>query len=213
MSLRWQLAQFFEIRWWQNYLKNKDKSTYLDWKRDYWQRFLQKSGIVLLPNSRILDAGCGPAGIFTILDAHQTDALDPLLEDYEAKLPQFVRGDYPSVNFICESLENFKETKPYDAIFCLNAINHVADLEACLNHLTELTKPNGVLAMSIDAHNFSFLKRLFRLVPGDILHPHQYDLQEYEAMMTSRGFQLTQSVLIKHELIFDYYLLVGRLGK
>jgi hypothetical protein len=29
-------------------------------------------------------------------------------------------------------------------------------------------------------------------------------------MMTSRGFQLTQSVLIKHELIFDYYLLVGK---
>ena len=209
MNLRWRVAQFFEIRWWRRYLSRVDKADYLAWKRWYWQDFLQKSGLVLFPCAKVLDAGCGPAGIFTILEQQTVDAVDPLLHRYEKSLPHFRRSDYPQVRFFNAPLENFSPGKTYDFVFCLNAINHVADMQQCFDRLATLTKPRGTLAVSIDAHNFVWLKRLFRLMPADILHPHQYDLAEYRAMIAGRGFEVGNGILIKKGAIFDYYLLVA----
>lgn len=210
MTLRWRLAQFFEIRWWQRYLGAREKTAYLDWKRTYWYNFLAKSGIEIPPGARILDAGCGPAGIFTILDQHAVDALDPLLEQYEQKLSHFNKLDFPRVHFFNQPLESFSPDYQYDVVFCLNAINHVADMEKCLDRLAALTKVDGVLALSVDAHNYRFLKKIFRLFPGDVLHPHQYDLREYRGMLRGRGFLVEGEVLVKKETIFNYYLLTGR---
>mgnify|MGYP003775092495 CR=1 FL=1 len=36
-------------------------------------------------------------------------------------------------------------------------------------------------------------------MPGDILHPHQFDLAEYQKMMTDRGCKLEQSILYKED--------------
>lgn len=209
MNLRWRVAQFFEIRWWQRYLVRRDKNGYLAWKCAYWRDFLQKSDLDIPAQSIVLDAGCGPAGIFIALEKQTVYALDPLLDHYEKSLPHFRRSDYPQVRFFNAPLENFFPDKTFGYVFCLNALNHVADLPRCLNRLTALTGPGGTLAVSIDAHNFSCLKRLFRLVPADILHPHQYDLEEYRAMLAGRGFQVRKEVLIKKQAIFNYYLLVA----
>ena len=212
-NIRWRIAQFFELRWWKRYLADKDKQAYLDWKRAYWRRFLVTSGIEIAPGALVLDAGCGPAGIFTVLQTREVHALDPLLERYEAVLPHFRRADYPYVRFFNEPLENFAPAENYDLVFCLNAINHVADLEAAFDRLVALTRPGGTLAVSVDAHNHALLKRVFRLVPGDILHPHQFGLQEYAAMLTRRGLRVERTVLVKEELIFNYFLLVARRGE
>lgn len=210
MNPRWHIAQFFEIRWWRRYLKHRDKSGYLNWKRGYWLDFLQKSDLQLPPGARVLDAGCGPAGIFMILEEQHVDALDPLLDQYEKSLPHFRRGDYPQVRFVDAPLESFFPDDNYDFVFCLNAINHVADLPRCLDRLAALTRPGGSLALSVDAHNHALLKHLFRLAPADILHPHQHDLSEYRDMLGDRGFQVTDAILIKKEAIFNYHLLLAR---
>lgn len=209
MNLRWHVAQFFEIRWWQRYLARRDKAGYLDWKRQYWLGFLQKSGLDVYPGARVLDAGCGPAGIFTILENQAVDAVDPLLHRYEKSFAHFSPADYPRVRFFNRALEDFYADRPYDFVFCLNAINHVADLPLCLNRLAALTRRGGMLALSVDAHNQAWAKQLFRLVPADILHPHQYDLEEYQTMLHSCGFRVEQTVLIKKEVIFNYFLLLA----
>jgi SAM-dependent methyltransferase len=208
MNLRWRVAQFFEIRWWRRYLARRDKTGYLAWKRGYWRDFLQKSNIVIPSHATVLDAGCGPAGVFIALEKQTVYALDPLLDHYEKSLPHFRRDDYPQVRFFNAPLEDYFPDKTFGYVLCLNALNHVADLPRCLQRLAELTEPGGTLAVSIDAHNYSWLKRLFRLVPADILHPHQYNLEEYRAMLTTRGLRVSREVLIKKEAIFNYYLLV-----
>ena len=144
-----------------------------------------------------------------VLDNQTVDALDPLLHRYEILLPHFRRADYPHVRFFNRPLEDFYPDRTYDLVFCLNAINHVADLQRCLDRLAALTKPGGVLALTVDAHNFSRVKRLFRLVPADILHPHQYDIQEYRAMFSDCGFLPDKTVLMKKGTIFSYHLLVA----
>ena len=217
MNFRWKLAQAAEIRWWQNYLKNKPTTDYSDWKTRYWQELLAETGVnvekIVGENSlenptRILDAGCGPAGIFMIFKNQIVDALDPLLDDYEAKLPHFNKKQYPNVAFFAQPLETFNKENEYDAVFCLNAINHVADLAQCFDVLVDSVKSGGSLVVSIDAHNFPVLKHIFQALPGDILHPHQFDLKEYTEMLTSRGCTLEKRILKKKEFIFNYYILV-----
>ena len=219
MSLRWKIAQAAEIRWWQNYLKNKPITEYSHWKIQYWETLLVETGVEIKNTDqsrslgegvRILDAGCGPAGIFMIFKNQNVDALDPLLNDYEAKLPHFKKSLYPNVHFYNQSLESFDRKNEYDAVFCLNAINHVADLQKSFDILVDSVKPGGHLVVSIDAHNFSLLKTIFQAIPGDILHPHQFDLAEYTDMLTSRGCILEKTILKKKEFIFNYYILVLR---
>jgi len=210
MSLRWKIAQAFEIRWWQHYLRNKPKKNYLQWKRDYWQTFLRDIKVTPKPNSRAIDIGCGPAGIYMVLDELRIDALDPLLNDYREKLEHFREADYPYVKFHDQAFENYQKTEDFDYVFCINAINHVADLAACMDKLVDITRPGGTIILSIDAHNSGMLKSLFRMIPGDILHPHQYDLPEYRNMLTNRNCEMLSSVLYRRETIFNYYILIAK---
>ncbi len=206
MHVRWRFAQFFELWWWRFYLSRKEKSTYLRWKRNYWTAFLDRFGVVLPSAGRILDAGCGPAGIFMVLPAERVDALDPLLDRYAAELPHFNPSDYPLVRFFQCPLEAFEPGIQYETIFCLNAINHVADLQQSLDRLTELAQPGGHMFLSVDAHRFYLLMRLFQLLPGDILHPQQFTVSQYAEMLHRRGWAILRTDCVKRAGIFDYTL-------
>lgn len=210
MSVKWKIAQFMEIRWWRQYLKAKSVEGYQDYKTSYWKNFLQSiDGLQLEPGDVILDAGCGPAGIFIILNEHQVTAVDPLLAKYQSDLVHFSPSNYPHVTFVESGLESFQQPESFDHAFCLNAINHVADLDQSLDNLVNSTKKGGKIYLSIDAHNTQFWKRFNRLIHWDILHPHQYDLHEYSNMLTERGCSIDQQVFVKRTGIFDYYLLVA----
>ena len=206
---RWKIAQAFEIRWWRHYLRKQSKEDYLEWKRKYWQNFLVNNAIEPLPGQTILDVGCGPAGVYMLLDQQKVAAVDPLLSRYSADLVHFDQKAYPWVNFHPLAFEDYVLEQQFDKVFCLNAINHVADIEFCFDHLVAACRSGGELIVSIDAHNHEIFKKLFRWIPGDILHPHQYDLAEYEKMLTDRGCSLIRTKLYKEEFFFNYYVLIA----
>ena len=213
MTLRWKIAQWFELQWWRKYLRNKDKEAYLLWKKNYWLELLNRISLFVHidPSESVMDLGCGPAGIFIALPENAVTAVDPLLGQYEAQTRFFKRADYPHVHFIQNSIEGFAaENKKYDVVFCMNAINHVADIDAGYAKLKEICSVTGTIIVSIDAHNHQFFKHLFKLIPGDILHPHQYDLQEYQKLLSSGGWQIDTTMLLKHEFFFDHYVMVAR---
>jgi 2-polyprenyl-6-hydroxyphenyl methylase/3-demethylubiquinone-9 3-methyltransferase len=213
-SFKWKMAQKLELKWWKSYLNKKDVAQYLQWKRNYWTQFLSEvaESVSIQPNDTILDAGSGPAGIFIIMDNYEVTALDPLLENYEQELPHFSKSMYPKVQFETSSIEDFNPERTYDKVFCLNAINHVADIEKAYDQLFRFTKKGGLLIVSIDSHRFSLLKHLFRMIPGDALHPHQYDLQEYRKFITKRNGTILQEIKSKPGNIFDYWVMVVRKG-
>ena len=37
---KWNLAQNIELRWWKNYLQDKNPTEYLVWKKEYWNNLL-----------------------------------------------------------------------------------------------------------------------------------------------------------------------------
>lgn len=210
-GIKWKLAQALELRWWKSYLKGKSKQDYLAWKLSYWVAFFPSIGIAPPTQKKILDAGCGPAGIFMILHSdNQVTALDPLLESYEAQVSVFSKADYPEVDFWAQSLESLDVIGQFDEIYCLNAINHVAEFEKCIFNLYQALKPGGMLVLSSDLHRWKLLKPIFRALPGDALHPQQHDLADYEKICKSAGFEMLGKVLVKRELIFDYWTLVLR---
>jgi SAM-dependent methyltransferase len=209
---RWQVAQYFEIRWWKNYLKGKDVESYLTWKKSFWKDFLSKisQSVNFDETSKILDAGCGPAGIFIELQNYDVTAIDPLLDKYHHNLAHFKREKYPNTKFETVALESYENPNTFDTIFCINAINHVSDLSKAFEQLCKSAKAGGTIVVSIDAHNYSILKHIFRLQPADILHPHQFDLKEYQEMLIRLNCSILQTVVIKKEFLFNHYVLVAR---
>lgn len=214
-SIRWRIAQHFEQYWWRRYLHGKDWPTYHKWKCDYWTKLLD-SATAIAPelatlladnNLPILDAGCGPAGIYMVLDPHPVTAIDPLLDTYQYWLDHFKPQTFPWVDFRNIPLEQFKAREPFELVFCLNALNHVADIELATQRLVAATATNGLIVTCLDAHNYSLMQKLFSAVPGDILHPHQYTLQGYISLFNSYGLHLqgnhtiSKGRLFKHELL------------
>lgn len=208
-KLRWKIAQWAERRWWRRYLKNKSVDDYLVWKSDYWKNFLIKNKLdqTQIAAGSSIDLGCGPAGIFILFP--RAVAVDPLLDLYEQDLAHFSKKNYPANKFINSSIEDFSTTENYDTIFCINAINHVADMQKGIANLSQCAHKNSKLVISIDAHNHSFLKKIFQLLPGDILHPHQYNLQEYKNKIEAEGWKITNTLCMDEAFIFNYYVLTA----
>lgn len=206
MSLRWKVAQYLERRWWQRYLRGKPPEEYLRRKRNYWARVLDELDWEPIPGRKVLDAGCGPAGVFCYL--HRTEkvtALDPLLESYEEDLPIFKQTDYPSVHFLTQTLEEdlpAKET--FSAIYCFNAINHVADWDRALDVLTANASGGTRMILTSDVHRHAWLLPVFRALPGDALHPQQHLPAAYRSALTSRGWSIEREEVLRKELIFNY---------
>ena len=203
---RWRLAQAAEIRWWRRYLRGRDRDAYAGWKRGYWRTLLDELRLSPKPGSRVLDAGCGPAGIFTALPHCEVVAVDPLLPRYEG-LEHFVRGDYPHVRFVADELERFAPERDFDYVFCLNVVNHVRDLARVFAVLAQAARPGAPVVVSVDAHRHVWLKPIFRAVPGDILHPHQYDLEEYVRLAEASGLDVIARRRYRREALFDYWVL------
>lgn len=205
MNYRWKMAQAAEMKWWELYLKGKEPADYLDKKRQYWYQVLQELEFTFESGDTMLDAGCGPAGIFLVLENHEVDAVDPLVLQYQVKLLHFDEASYPWTNFYAQPLEQFQPPKRYDKVFCLNVINHVADLHACLDKLVHATKPGGDLLLTVDTHNYLFLKKVFQVLPGDVLHPHQFSLQDYLQKLEAFPCRVYKTQRLKAGFLFDYW--------
>jgi len=212
-SWRWRFAQFLELRWWQRYLQKLDWEEYVKAKQRHWQKLLGLLEIQLVQEERILEAGCGPAGIFTILNDQKVDALDPLLSKYESQLPGFSQAQFPYVQFQELMLEQLDATDHYDQVFCLNAINHVADLDLALRKLIQALKPQGTLVLTIDVHRHRFFRWVFRLIPGDVLHPQQDAIEDYLRLLEAQGMTIEKTLVLKSGWIFDYAAVKARKPK
>lgn len=214
--IRWRIAQHVEQYWWRRYLHGKDWPTYHQWKCGYWNNLLQNATnmapelATLLADATlpVLDAGCGPAGIYMVLDKHPVTAIDPLIEMYTYWLDHFDASVFPWVDFRNIPLEQFKAREPFKLVFCLNALNHVADIHLATERLVAATANNGLIVMTLDAHNYKAMQKLFKAVPGDILHPHQYTLNGYIQLFNSFGLQLQGNHTLQKGRLFGHELLM-----
>lgn len=202
-TLKWTIAQFFEFLYWKVWATPKNKEKYLIFVRKRWNYLLSKikTNLNLQKNDVVLDAGCGPSGIFTILEDYNVTAIDPLINKYEKHLDYFKSSKYEYVNFIKAPIEDFASKKKFKVVFCLNVINHVLDINKATSELIENTSNNGYLVITVDVHKYKIIKKIFQKIqiPFDIWHPHQYDLKEYKDIFTNKkNVKLVEKTFIKH---------------
>jgi len=214
LQTRWKIAQFFELLWWKNYLSKKNIQQYLLWKQNYWHQFLShlpdafQKKINNTTSLQILDAGCGPAGIFSILNQHQLTAIDPLITKYQSE-GLLKPENFEQVQFQSLKIESLGEKEKYDIIFCLNAINHVENLNQSITNLCCSLKPGGFIVTSVDVHKNHFLQKIFSIIPGDILHPHQLSAKDYQELFQLNGIKNMDTKKIKKGKVFNYVLISG----
>lgn len=210
MKWKWAIAQRLELWWWKRYLRGRAPEEYLSWKLAYWQQFIESLPLPLLHSpARILDAGCGPAGIFMAVQQHQVTAFDPLLDRYRKNLTVFDETRFPHVRFTQGTLEEGLAGQ-WPVVFCVNAINHVRSWEQALDSLSTMVSVGGWLVLSTDVHRRKAARDLFRLIPGDMLHPQQHCKGEYITALRKRGFTVVSEEVLTPGSIFDYWRVVAQ---
>lgn len=210
---RHKLAQSLEYRWWKSYLGKQDEAGYKKWKLEYWEKFIQHlpEGLLKEPQQNIADLGCGPAGIFMALDKQHVTAVDPLLSQYE-KLQNFKPAEFTWVKFKTDTIEN--STGNFDGIFCLNAINHVANLNLALEAILNSMRPDGWLVLSTDIHRRRWTRNIFKACSWiDPLHPQQDDRKDYEKQFARLGLEIENTFAYGGNAIFEYRVWVLRKPK
>jgi ubiquinone/menaquinone biosynthesis C-methylase UbiE len=96
---------------------------------------------------RILDIGCGPCGSLEWADmATQRVGLDPLMPKY---LKLGALGH--KMEYITAGSENIPFPDGYfDIVTCLNALDHVDDLDATIREIKRITKQGGFFLLSVE---------------------------------------------------------------
>ena len=204
-GIKWNFAQSLEKRWWQKYLQDKDPIQYLNWKKAYWKDLFGRAGIdISRLGAPVLDIGCGPAGVFMILDPFEVVAVDPLLEFYQAELPIFTPEAYPWVHFVAKDFESWDMSRSFQTITCFNAINHFHDPDLTLKRIAHFAQKGATILISIDTHKHSVFKFLFRCLPIDALHPHQWDNADCLNKFKTAGLRVVNQHRLKGNFLFHY---------
>lgn len=212
MKLRWKIAQFAEHWWWKLYMRKKDTTSYIAWKKNYWNQLLQSIAVYHKPNAahNIADLGCGPSGIAWVLQHAHITAIDPLMLQYKNNFPQLIQ-QYPThTRFITSSIEQYEPDSLFDTVYCINAINHTYSLHESIQNIANMVKEQGTVILSTDCHKHTLLRTLFTMIPGDILHPHQYTQDQYATLLQHYGFAIEHEQILLSGVIFNYVVYVLR---
>ncbi|MBI4342988.1 MAG: class I SAM-dependent methyltransferase [Candidatus Omnitrophica bacterium] len=103
----------------------------------------------LSPGSLILDAGCGSGRMLPMLEAFgRPVGLDESLDGLRlGGYPRLARASLTALPFSAAA---------FDAVICLDAIEHVERDEAALAELVRVLRPGGLLALTVPAYGWLF---------------------------------------------------------
>ena len=96
---------------------------------------------------RIVDIGCGPIGSLEWADnALERVGIDPLAEAYE-----YLGTTKHRMSYQPDFVENISFTDNYfDVGASMNSLDHVDDLEKCIQEIVRIIKPGGLFLLIVD---------------------------------------------------------------
>lgn len=180
---RWQEAQKHEAEFWRGW---RDLAPYRNVDLDaYWAgeqaRFDLPSGF--FDGRRVLDVGCGPVGLIHFVKAAWRVRLDPLLLEYQEKLP----APAPGGSLVATGEQLPLASRSFDIAICFNALDHMRDPAAALAEMRRVLRPRGTLLLMIH----TFPAWTMPLLAVDRLHPHHWTHREFVTNV-GKTFRVTQ---------------------
>ncbi len=171
----WRRAQVHERR----YHEQKDADAVMSINRVYWQRILAAlpAQIAIRPGTRILDVGCGGAGILLAMDRGERTGIDPLMPFYLENFPFLAETPIQWVQGRAEDLEH---DATHDLIFAINMLDHTEDPHRVAKNLARSLVPGGFLVCGLNVHSSPLWSLYFRLFHRliDPPHPHHFLARE-----------------------------------
>jgi len=146
-SIRWQASQKLSLLAW----AKKDLAT----EREQLERsllpILQRHARAYPEDATVLEIGCGPICLTSLLPQSRKTYLDPMVDDFRRMFP----GELPEEGeYLTVAAENIpKPDASYDLIVCLNMISHTLNPELIMNEIERLLKPGGTFILSIRTHS------------------------------------------------------------
>ncbi len=100
------------------------------------------------PFSDLLDAGCGPAPMISLLAEKYPDRHYTGLDLTPAMIEQAKKKNIPNAEFVVGDCENFPfEDNAFDAIICSNSFHHYPDPQAFFKSVKRCLRPGGRLVL------------------------------------------------------------------
>lgn len=164
----WQRGIAFERNFWET--SNWQQAT-ADHRSSEWSRHLGALGLDLrsFAGQDVLDVGCGPTGVVYFLQAARRTGADALADVYRQWNGQW--GE--PIDLIQAHAEHLPfNDGSYDAVCCINCIDHTRDPHRVISELARVTRPGGTLILHVDLD--SPLRKLHKRVRPRVglMHPH-----------------------------------------
>jgi ubiquinone/menaquinone biosynthesis C-methylase UbiE len=160
-------------------------------------RFRHFHSFTSKPNGRILDIGCH-SGLFTqeilkqnkAVEVYGIDISEPAIAYAKKRIKKghFFSGDAHYLPFKA----NF-----FDAVYCLEMLEHVEHPEQVLSEMKRVLKKNGfgIILIPIDSRLFNLLWSLWNANSGVWKHTHiqSFNEKSLTRLLTKAGLKITKS--------------------
>jgi ubiquinone biosynthesis O-methyltransferase len=169
----------------------------------------------LKPQSEILDAGCGEGNISLILakNHHRVWGVDfsektIALAKKKAKKLHLETHVYFSI----KNLEKLAINKRFDAIFCIEVLEHVGNDEKVIKNLFNHLKKGGLIVITVPSRNAPLYKlKSVKKYDIKVGHLRRYCQKEIEEKLKKAGF--AKIILKKTEGVLRNFLFFTPAGR
>lgn len=201
-SRKWIHAQEEELNCWESVAHKLKTPLYIQKKKEYWERLIEKSGLnkTVLKNESVIEIGAGPSGMFMLFPEHESyTILDPLNDSY-VELSSHLFGKQEIVS---QKLEEFEIKKTYNSVFAINCIDHCDDIDAFLLKLSQLSDGKGYVVLAVNCHEKKWSEKIWQrfqriLEPH---HPYHFTMSSYSNLL-SKYFEIIKAEDIEDDVVW-----------
>jgi len=195
----WRRAQKGEQQYWQSDLARLSEGDPAK-RYAYWNSHLEiiRRHRPFQAGDRVLDLGCGPAGIITAVEEFcQRYGVDPLMD--------FYRNRYElssEIHYLKQMGENLQFADGFfQTVLCTNVLDHTLEPRVIWRELHRVLAPAGHLLVKVDVfHGFEYWRKRFkrwtRMARRRLeKHPHTFRVSDIADTARRTGFEILEQSL------------------
>ncbi len=180
----------------EKYFNARQNENHLEFKRLMWDLFFKKINSVLMKDKyTCLEAMCGYAEGYKILNQYTSLKLEYTGFDYSQELVRIANEIYPDLKIIHGNILNYTDKNKYDLVILLGGLHHVySNVEKALQNINKLTE-QGTLFINLEPthNNWFFRKTRERIYKKNELFDCEseqgFELKELNSLFNSNGYE------------------------
>jgi 2-polyprenyl-3-methyl-5-hydroxy-6-metoxy-1,4-benzoquinol methylase len=153
-----------------------------------------------LGSRRVADVGCGTGWkAMNVLKP----AADEIVGFDQPTLAAWIRKNFPSLKFVSIDLDNpdYDGGDAFDLVICADVIEHLVDPDSCMQLISKLTKPDGVIVISTPERDVEH--GINCMESSHLMHVREWNTAELKAYVESHGLKvMSHHLLPKKRLSF-----------